>query len=124
MVVAAPVGGASDDSAKKMDQLNKGYARLRSYPDYQRLMGECGIHHHLAISPCPKLTVQALKRALIMFDFDSGWEVGEVWAVTGKTAAEKTCMVQFDRQHGRAADRIKVDLTAKDYDSTTPDGFS
>ena len=43
MVVAAPVGGASDDSAKKMDQLNKGYARLRSYPDCQRLMEECGI---------------------------------------------------------------------------------
>ena len=26
-------------------------------------------------------------------------------------------MVQFDRQHGRAGDRIKVDLTATDYNS-------
>ena len=63
---------------------------------------------------CPdKLTVNLLKKAVIMFDWDSGWEVGEVMAVKGRSATSKECIVQFEG--GAASDKRKVTLAKAEY---------
>ena len=64
---------------------------------------------------CPdKLTVNLLKKAVIMFDWDSGWELGEIMAVKGRSATSKECIVQFEG--GAASDKRKVTLAKTEYD--------
>ena len=49
-----------------------------------------------AAPACPKMTKALLLKKLIMYDHDSGWEQGEIMVVTGRGAAEKSCVVVFE----------------------------
>ena len=74
-------------------------------PEYEELanQGEADKSGELPTMPsgfaaapeCPKMTKKALVGETIMYDHDSGWELGRIEIVSGR-GSDKLCMITFD----------------------------
>ena len=70
------------------------------------------------VAACPdKLTISMLEKHWIMFDWDSGWELGQIRRAKGRDV--KLCAVKFDLDDKNDNETHMVELSADTYYTST-----
>jgi len=74
-------------------------------PDGFELVAECG-----------DLNRSSLEGCWIMYEWDSGWEKGQIVTVSGRSKSKRKCVVQFDGCS--SSDEFSLDLECSKYYSS------
>ena len=73
-----------------------------------------------AVGACPKLTKELEgKISYVLFEWDSGWELGRIVRVNGRKLNERQCLVQFDVADHDMSDQQVVELRLDNYYTST-----
>ena len=124
----APPEELTDELTDEMEQLE---AEMRlDVPEYEELAtqdeadksGELPtIPSRFAAAPeCPEMTKKTLVGETIMYDHDSGWELGKIEIVSGR-GSDKLCMISFDATSWvdvHSGEQLSLHLSKETYCNT------
>ena len=110
------------------DEIEQAEAELQlDVPEYEELAnqdeadksgGLPTIPFGFAAAPeCPKMTKKTLVGETIMYDHDSGWELGRIEIVSGR-GSDKLCMIAFDATSWvdvHSGEQLSLRLSKKKY---------